>query len=400
MIRSGSEKVFRIMGLEFTVTPTHGVLTVLALAGIVCMLVRFFTGFGLVTNLSDEWPWGLWIGFDVMTGVALAGGGYGMAIIAHIFHREKYSAVVRGALLTSLLGYLLVMAGLLLDIGRWYNCWVPFVSWGTSSVLFEILWCLSLYTTVQVLEMGEIVTERFGKRFHSAIQKIMPVLLILGVVFPVLHQSSLGALFLIAESKMYPLYWSEYIPIFYLMSSFFVGPAVICVESSLARRFYGHQIRIETIYGLAVIGTRVMAVYFLLKWYDLFERGLIGTAFSGAWESNVFLMEMVIGVLIPIMIVYSRWGQTRGGLITYGFLTSFGLVINRLATIFVGLSPGRETTYFPSVWEMLVTIGLLSAGCLLYSFIVENLNIFGKNHNEKLKRMSRMLMRVPRGKAS
>lgn len=400
MIRSGSEKVFRIMGLEFTVTPTHGVLTVLALAGIVCMLVRFFTGFGLVTNLSDEWPWGLWIGFDVMTGVALAGGGYGMAIIAHIFHREKYSAVVRGALLTSLLGYLLVMAGLLLDIGRWYNCWVPFVSWGTSSVLFEILWCLSLYTTVQVLEMGEIVTERFGKRFHSAIQKIMPVLLILGVVFPVLHQSSLGALFLIAETKMYPLYWSEYIPIFYLMSSFFVGPAVICVESSLARRFYGHQIRIETIYGLAVIGTRVMAVYFLLKCYDLFERGLIGTAFSGAWESNVFLMEMVIGVLIPIMIVYSRWGQTRGGLITYGFLTSFGLVINRLATIFVGLSPGRETTYFPSVWEMLVTIGLLSAGCLLYSFIVENLNIFGKNHNEKLKRMSRMLMRVPRGKAS
>lgn len=400
MIRSGSEKVFRIMGLEFTVTPTHGVLTVLTLLGVVCMLVRFFTGFGLVTNLSDEWPWGLWIGFDVMTGVALAGGGYGMAIIAHIFHREKYQPVVRGALLTSLLGYLLVMAGLLLDIGRWYNCWVPFVSWGTSSVLFEILWCLSLYTTVQVLEMGEIVTERFGKRFHSAIKKIMPVLLILGVIFPVLHQSSLGALFLIAETKMYPLYWSEYIPIFYLMSSFFVGPAVICVESSLARRFYGHQIRIETIHGLAVIGTRVMALYFLLKWYDLFDRGLVGMAFSGTWESNVFLMEMLIGVLIPILVVYSRWGQTRGGLITYGFLTSFGLVINRLATIFVGLSPGRETTYFPSIWELFVTIGLLSAGCLLYSFIVENLNIFGKNHSEKLKRMSRMLMRVPRGKAS
>ena len=137
MINSGSEKVFRIMGLQFTVTPTHGVLTVLTLIGVACMLVRFFTGFGLVTNLSDEWPWGLWIGFDVMTGVALAGGGYGMAIIAHIFHKKKYNSVVRGALLTSLLGYILVMAGLLLDIGRWYNCWVPFVSWGTSSVLFE-----------------------------------------------------------------------------------------------------------------------------------------------------------------------------------------------------------------------------------------------------------------------
>ena len=400
MINSGSEKVYRIMGLQFTVTPTHGVLTVLTIAGVICMLVRFFTGFGLVTNLTDEWPWGLWIGFDVMTCVALAGGGYGMAIIAHIFHRQKYNSVVRGALLTSLLGYILVMAGLLLDIGRWYNCWVPFVSWGTTSVLFEILWCLSLYTTVQVLEMSEIVTERFGKRFHSAIQRIMPVLLILGVIFPVLHQSSLGALFLIAEPKMYPLYWSEYIPIFYLMSSFFVGPAVICVESSLARRFYGHQIRINTIHGLAVIGTRVMAVYFLLKWYDLFDRGLIGMAFGGTWEANVFLAEMLIGILIPILIVYSRWGQTRSGLITYGFLTSLGLVINRLATVFVGLSPGRDVSYFPSVWELLVTISLLSAGCLLYSFIVENLNIFGKNHNEKLKRMSRMLMRMPKSKAS
>ncbi len=400
MLKSGPEKVFRIMGLQFTVTPTHGILTMLAIVGVLCMIVRLDTGFSMVTNLSDEWPWGLWIGFDVMTGVALAGGGYGIAIIAHIFHRHKYNSVVRGALLTSLLGYLLVMAGLLIDIGLWRNCWVPFVSWGTTSVLFEILWCLSLYTTIQVLEMGEIVTERFGQRFHSALEKIMPVLLILGVVFPVLHQSSLGALFLVMEPKMYPLYWSEYIPIFYLMSSFFVGPAVICVESSLARRFYGHQIRINTIHGLAVIGTRAMAVYFLLKWYDLFDRGLIGTVFNGSWESSVFLAEMIIGILIPIAIVYSRWGRTRNGLIAYGFLTSLGLVVNRLATVFVGLSPGRDMTYFPSVWEFVVTIGLLSAGCLLYSFIVENLNIFGKNHNEKLKRMSRMLMRVPKGKAS
>ena len=199
---------------------------------------------------------------------------------------------------------------------------------------------------------------------------------------------------------MYPLYWSEYIPIYYLMSSFFVGPAVICVESSLARRFYGHQTRVNTIHGLAIIGTRAMAVYFLLKWYDLFDRGLIGTAFNGSWESNMFLLEMIVGIIIPIAIVYSRFGQTRNGLIAYGFLTSFGLVINRLATVFIGLSPGREMSYFPSVWEIIVTIGLLSAGCLVYSFLVENLNIFGKNHNEKLKRMSRFLMRVPKSKTS
>ncbi len=400
MLNSGPEKVFRILGLRFTVTPVHWVMTALALISIICMIVRFFTGFGLVTNLSDEWPWGLWIGFDDMTGIAMAGGGYSIAIIAYIFGKGKYRSLVRPALLTSLIGYLIAMASLILDVGRWYNCWMPFVSWGTTSVLFAIVWCLSLYMLVQVLELGKIVTERFGQRFHDRLKKIMPVLIILGAVFPVLHQSSLGAMFLVMETKMYPLYWSEYLPWFYLISSFFVGPAVICCEASLARTFYGHQIRVNKMHGLARIGTRVMAVYFLLKWYDLFERGLIGMAFSGTWEANVFLAEMVIGIIIPIIIVYSSWGQTRGGFIAYGVLTSVGLAINRLATVFVGLSPGRETTYFPSVWEFFITIGLLSLACLLYSFIVENINIFGKHHNEKLKRMSRMFMRVPKGHAS
>ena len=123
-------------------------------------------------------------------------------------------------------------------------------------------------------------------------------------------------------------------------------------------------------------------------------------AFSGTWEANVFLAEMVIGILIPIIIVYSNWGQTRIGFIAYGVLTSFGLLINRLATVFVGLSPGRETTYLPSAWEIFITVGLLSAGCLLYSFTTENINIFGKHHNEKLRRMSRMFMRVPKEKVS
>ena len=153
-------KCFRILGWDFTITPTRFVLTGLVLLMAATVLFRLLTGFQYVTNLTDETPWGMWIAFDVMCGVALAGGGYSTALLVHMFRYEQYEIVARGALLTSLLGYVLVMAGLFLDIGQWFNFWRPFVSWGHTSVLFEVFWCISLYTTIQSLEFFEIITER------------------------------------------------------------------------------------------------------------------------------------------------------------------------------------------------------------------------------------------------
>ncbi|SEO62234.1 NrfD/PsrC family molybdoenzyme membrane anchor subunit [Propionispora vibrioides] len=372
-----------ILGWKFTITPTRLILAAIAGLSILTMLVRFITGFGMLTNLSDEWPWGLWIAFDVLTGVALAGGGYSTALIVHILHRDKYHPIARGALLTSLLGYILVMLGLFLDIGQWFNFWRPFVSWGHASVLFEVFWCVSIYTTIQTLEFGEIVTEKIGVRLHGLFKKILPVLMIIGVIFPTLHQSSLGALFLIAPTKVYPLWWTEFLPVFFLMSSFFVGPAMITIESALAGNFFGHKVSTEVLSGLARISGAMMALYLLLKVYDLVSRGVFGLMFAGNFEGNMFLLEMVLGLLVPLGIVFSKWGNTKAGLTAYGVLTAGGVILNRMNTVFTSMLHYSDGAYFPSIWEFIISIGLVAIGCLCYCFIVENFNIFDHNHIDK-----------------
>ena len=354
------------------------ILTAIAVLSFAVMLVRFITGYSLVTNLTDESPWGLWIAFDVMTGVALAGGGYSTALLVHSFEYKKYKAVARGALLTSLFGYILVMVGLFLDIGQWFNFWRPFVSWGYSSVLFEVFWCISIYTTILSLEFAEVVTERVGKKVHKFILKALPVLIIIGLIFPMMHQSSLGGLFLIAKSKMYPLWWSELLPLYFLMSSFFVGSAMVCIESELARRAYRHEIPTNVLKNLTRVGARIMIVYLALKIYDILAQGQLGMLFAGNLQSNMFLLELIFGIIVPLGIIFSPYAKTRNGLMIYSLLVAGGVVLNRMNMVFTSMYTSGN--YFPSIWEFIVSAGLLSVGCLLYCFIVENFVVIGESY--------------------
>ncbi|GAB6182163.1 Ni/Fe-hydrogenase cytochrome b subunit [Desulfotomaculum defluvii] len=370
---------------KFTMTSTRKVLLLLAGLGIVCMLFRLAVGMGPTTNLNDQWPWGLWIGFDVLTGVALAGGGYGTAIIVHVLHRNKYHAIARSAMLTSLLGYLLVMAGLFMDIGQWFNFWRPFVSWGHTSVLFEVFWCVSCYTTVQVLEFGEVVTEKVGTKYHGMFKKALPVLMIIGIIFPTLHQSSLGALYLIMVDKLYPLWWSPYLGLLFLMSSFFVGPAMICVETALAGRAFKHEVPIHVLRGLVRISGVFMILYLGLKFFDLANRGVFNLMFKGNLEGNLFLLEIILGVIIPIFIAFSGLSNTRKGLVTFGVLVSGGLIFNRMNVVFTGMSAAIGGWYFPSIMEWAVSIGLVAIGCLVYCFAAENFNVLDhEEHHHKV----------------
>lgn len=375
----------QVLGWNFTITKTRIVLTAIALCSLLAMLVRLITGFGMLTNLNDDWPWGLWIAFDVLTGVALAGGGYSTALIVHILHKDKYHPVARGALLTSLLGYVLVMVGLFLDIGQWFNFWRPFVSWGHASVLFEVFWCVSIYTTIQFLEFGEVITEKIGRRLHGFLQKILPALMIIGVIFPTLHQSSLGALFLIAAHKVYPLWWTEFLPIFFLLSSFFVGPAMVCVESGLAGKAFGHKMPLKVLTGLARISGRVMLLYLVLKIYDLFSRDVFMLLLKGNLEANMYLAELLLGVALPVVIVFSRLAKTRNGLMAYGVLTTLGVIFNRMNTVFTSMVHASEGAYFPSVWEFVISFGLIAIGCLCYCFIVENFDVLQQKEKTEKK---------------
>jgi len=368
---------------SFRMTPTRAVLMALAVIGGALMVYRLVVGLGPTTNLSDEWPWGMWIGFDVLTGVALAGGGYSTCLLVNVMGIKKFAPIARAALLTSLIGYLLVMVGLFLDIGRWFNFWRPFVSWGHTSILFEVFWCVSLYTTVQLLEFGEIATEKVGKRWHNIFKKILPVLLIVGVLLPTLHQSSLGSLYVIEVGKLYPLWWSLLLPIFFLMSSFFVGPAMVSLESLLSSRATGHKPEYNVLQSLIKIAGYMMLVYLVLKIGDLFYRGAAGLIFAGNLEGNMFLLEMIAGIIIPLIICFTPiLRNSKAGLATFSVLVVAGVIINRMNVVFTGMSDYIGGSYFPSAIEWLVSIGLVAMGVLGYLFIVENFNIVPKEHHE------------------
>ena len=371
---------------HFKMTWVRAVLIVLSLLAVVLAVYRLVFGLGSATNLNDQWPWGLWIGFDVLTGVALAGGGYSTCLLVHVLRIKKFNTIARSAMLTSLLGYLLVLAGLFLDIGRWFNFWAPFVSWGYHSVLFEVFWCVSIYTTIQLLEFGEIGTERIAKSWHGFFKKIMPVLFIVGIVLPTLHQSSLGALYVIEVGKLYPLWWSMLLPLFFLMSSFFVGPAMVVVETTLAGKAHGHQVERSVLESLVKISGSLMLVYLVIKISDLFYRGTAGLIFAGNFEGNMFLLEMVAGIIIPLIICFTpSLRSTKAGLLSFGVLVVAGVIINRMNVVFTGMSRYLGGSYFPSFTEWAVSIGMIAIGVLAYLFIVENFNILPKEHKSSAK---------------
>jgi len=241
------------------VTPGVMVLMGLALAGIGVLAVRLIWGLGTVTNLNDQYPWGIWIGIDVATGVALAAGGFTTAFVAHVLHRNKYHDVVRPALLTAMLGYTFVGLGVCVDLGRYYNIWHFFVPdmINGDSALFEVGMCVCLYLTVLYIEFLPIVCERFKDRIDlpgrlrslnrplnallrlvdRTMSKVITVFIILGVVLSCAHQSSLGTLMVIAPTKLHPLWHTTVLPLHFLLSAFavlLVGLPLVVIGAYMA----------------------------------------------------------------------------------------------------------------------------------------------------------------------
>lgn len=365
---------------RFPMTPVRWVLVVISLIAVGLILFRLVTGLGLVTNLNDEWPWGLWISFDVMCGVALAGGGYGTALIVYVFKQEQFSSIARSAALTSLIGYLLVMVGLFLDIGQWWNFWRPLVSQGHSSVLFEVFICVSVYTSVQLIEFGEVATERIGRKYHQFFRKILPILLVIGIAIPSMHQSSLGALYLLMVDKLHPLWWSPIIFFQFLISSFFVGPAMIAVETALAGRAFNHKVPMSVLSGLIRISGYAMLVYLVLKFGSIIAEGKVSYLFEGSFESLFFWIEVGFGVIVPLIICFSPLIKRRRWLVTFGALVASGVILNRYNVVVTGMVTSTGVSYWPSLPELTITIGLVAMGVLAYLFICENFRII--EHDE------------------
>lgn len=380
----------RFRSWHFRLTPTRMVLIALMLIMIVASAFRFIFGLGAVTNLSDKWPWGLWIGFDLLCGIALAGGGFSTALIVHVLYKEKYLPVVRAALLTSLLGYLISLVSLFFDIGRWFNFWRPFFFWGYHSVLFEVFWCISLYTIVQILEFGDIFFERINfPSLKKKLKRIMPFLLILGIILPTLHQSSLGSLFIVAVDKLYPLWWSMILPFFFVWSAFFLGPAMVTLEGTLASRAYQRNPELPIYQSMVKITMWMMIVYLIVKIIDLSYRGVLPIAFNGSFESNMFLFEMIGFVILPIiMYMIPSIRTSQGGITVASFLVVAGVILNRINVNFIGMARAIGAPYHPSIWEWSITLGFWSFLILAYCFIVENFPILPKEEHVEAKTIS------------
>jgi Ni/Fe-hydrogenase subunit HybB-like protein len=367
-------------------TPIRALFIFIALLAVAIILVRLVSGLGATTNLNDQWPWGFWISFDVLLGVALAGGGYGIALIVYVLRRDQFYPVARSAMLTSLLGYIIVVLGLLIEVGQWFNFYQPFISWGHHSVLFEVFWCISMYTLIQALEFCEIATEKVFKGAHKLFKLIMPVLLVVGITLPTLHQSSLGGLYYEMIGKLDALWWSPLLPPFFLVSSFFVGPAMIVLETTLSAKSTKHDAPVPVLQGLVKISAIAMLIYLIAKVGDLLAAGELGNAFAGTFASNMFLLELGIGCLAPLLLFFCGACGKRGGLILYSLCAVAGVVMNRFNVVMTGMSEYLNRSggqYFPSWTEFAVSAGLVCIACLIYLFVAENFNITGSHEHEQ-----------------
>ncbi len=362
-------------------TPRTIILLVLALFGICVMLYRLAVGLGPTTNLSDTHPWGLWIAFDVVSGVALAAGGFTVTFGAYIANWDRYKPIARAATLTAFLGYYLVIIGVLMDIGKPFSIWHPIFFWNPHSVMFEIVICISMYATVLTLEFLPWLLERLnileGVRNFLEQKAVILVLVIMGIMLSYGHQSSLGGLFLITEGKLHPLWYSHFMHHLFFLSAICAGISMVSVETILGSNLRNVEYETDILAGLARGATIALLVYFLCRIVDLAINGKLHYIFEFNMFSVLFLIEMVVGVIIPMIFLSTKTIQRSVPMLLFFHgLVLLGVLLNRFDVVFLSQLSMGNSFYFPSWQEIAVSVGLVSLGIFFYKVIVTYLPIF------------------------
>lgn len=348
------------------------ILSVLALGTLPVFIIRYLYGLGAISNLSDGRPWGLWISFDLYCGVALAAGGFTLAAVVYIFNLKKYHAIVRPAVLTAFLGYLLVILALLVDVGQPWYIWHVIINWNIHSPLFEVAVCVMTYTVVLALEFSPAVFERLKWNVPlKAIRAIQIPLVIAGIVLSTLHQSSLGSMLLMMPETLHPLWYTPILPIQFLNSAIGVGLAMAIFETSLSTRAFGHKLDTGILGGLGKAIPYVLGIYLLLKMIDLGVAGETGLIFTAYPQNLLWWGEMLIGVILPIILFsIPAVRQNRKWVFWSAVLVILGLVFNRFNVSMLALEmrPGYE--YYPHWMEFAISIGLVAWALLFFQIAV------------------------------
>jgi formate dehydrogenase iron-sulfur subunit len=432
---------------KWSLSPGKTILFFLVALGAILTLIRFIGGLGTVTNLNDGYPWGLWIGFDILAGIALAAGGFVTAGVVHIFGGRKYHALARPAILTAFLGYLLFIVALIIDLGRPWNIWRVLIHWNHHSPMFEVAWCVTLYTFVLALEFVPAVLEKFRLTKIQAIwntavpwliifmvtlftlamsgawlwasavfavlllwemlmrkgvmprDQVMPILLIMaGIIFSTMHQSSLGSLFLIVPHKLHILWYSPILPLLFFVSAVMVAPAMVILEGLLSAKVYRREPELHLLRGLASALPYLLGIYLLLKLGDLIGKGAAGEIFRTSSQAVGLWLELLL-VLVPLIFLLTpEIRNTKSGLLWSSILVVLGIVVNRFNIAVTGITvktgwaasesaplqvPIPETTvvqpfatYYPSWMEFAITLGVVAAGLLVYDYVVKNFPVY------------------------
>jgi Ni/Fe-hydrogenase subunit HybB-like protein len=353
----------------------------------VVTIARFARGLGAVTNLSDAAPWGLWIAFDVMAGVALAAGGFTLAAAVYIFRLERYRRFTRPAILTAFLGYTAVAVGLLYDLGLPWHIWHPLIYPQPHSVLFEVAMCVMLYLTVLALEFAPVVLEHpwfdrpVFRTLHRLLKRVTIPLVIAGIMLSTLHQSSLGSLFLITPYRLHPLWYSPFIWLLFLVSAVAVGLMMVTLESYFSSWLFGHRLPRAELAGLGKAASVTLLVYAGLRLGDLVWRNALGPAFSISPAAALFWFELALSALVPgVLLALPAVRRSHRGLGLSALMVVLGVIGYRFDVSIVMFARPAGAAYFPSWMEVAVSAGVVSAAMLVFIFFVEHLRVYPEEH--------------------
>ena len=366
-------------------TPSTVVLLLIMAVGGLAALYRLFFGLGASTHLNDTWPWGLWITFDVLGGVAMAAGGFVIGGAVYILNWKKYEPIVRPALLNAFFGYALAATSITLDVGVPWRIWHPLVMWQVNSIMFIVGIHVVLYTTTLATESSPLIFEKLNMRkVFSFMERIMPAVVLFGVLLSLLHQSSLGAVFLIAPEKVSPLWYSSNLPYMFLVSAVMLALSMVSFETILSGRVFKHKPPMDILQGLARGSLIVIGFYLVLKLWTLITGPGLGLAFNGSVVSNMYLLELFIGIIIPFVLLLNRDVRTRvNGIFCVNILVIIGTVLNRMNVGIFSMAEynsvmGRD--YFPSWMEFLVTMAMVAFAIVGFKISVKYLNVLKMEH--------------------
>ncbi|MCX7946377.1 MAG: Ni/Fe-hydrogenase cytochrome b subunit [Hydrogenophilus sp.] len=358
------------------VTLTAGVLVAVMLA---IVAIRFIYGLGAVTHLNDGYPWGIWIAVDVVIGSAFACGGFSVALLVYIFNRGEYHPLVRPALLASLFGYTLAGVAVIIDLGRWWNVWNIFNPWTVNvhSVMFEVAICITAYIIVMWLEFAPTFFEKFGlTEAKRRLSKVMFLLVALGILLPMMHQSSLGTLLVVAGEQIHPLWQTPLLPALYLLTAIAMGYAVVLFESCLASAGYRRSIELHLLTPLAKVMLGVLLAYLIVRVGDVLVRGALPLAFSLSLEAFFFWLEMALFLLPFFLIGTEEQRRHPARLFLGGIALLLAASLLRLNSFLIAYQTvigvdtvGVNYRYFPSLAEIMVTVGMFAIEVLGYIII-------------------------------